>query len=114
MSALNELQDKDNYSNWYQWTGNRSLQLEVVPDVVAEFDKLSSELALLKAELKEARKVIDGTKRLKALLSKDGDYSICRSNKEPMWLGDELIIGGIMEDIDNALLVLDSLRPEKL
>jgi exonuclease VII small subunit len=40
MSALDELKDNNNWGSHYQWLGNRSLHLEVVPDLDAEFLQL--------------------------------------------------------------------------
>jgi hypothetical protein len=63
MSALEELQDKENWSNWYQWLGARSLQLEIVPELVVDFAALRAERDGLAAELAEAIEILSNIDR---------------------------------------------------
>ena len=41
--------------------------------------------------------------KLKELLSPSGNYSVCRKDKQPMGLGDQMIVGEVFENIDNLL-----------
>jgi hypothetical protein len=58
MSALDELKDEENYSG-FRWVGNRSLQLEVVPEVVLEFAALREENDKLKTEMEGAKATME-------------------------------------------------------
>lgn len=46
--------------------------------------------------------IINAIVKLRRLLS-SGDYAICRRDKEPMHLGDAMIVGKAMNDIDDAI-----------
>jgi hypothetical protein len=54
-------------------------------------------------DTKAIEELIENIKELKHLLSEEGDYSICRTDKTNMWMGDELIVDGVLEKIDNSL-----------
>jgi predicted nuclease with TOPRIM domain len=51
----------------------------------------------------EMKELSESIKALKLLLSKDGDYAFCRADKKLMGLGEELMIGDVIERIDKAL-----------
>lgn len=72
-------------------------QLEAV---TAEQDAARAEVARLKAALTALSKPVN---ELKYHLSKDGEFSICRTDKEDMGWGDTMVLGKIVEDIDAAL-----------
>jgi hypothetical protein len=45
MSALDELKDENNWGSCFTWLGERSLKLEIVPEIVNMFSSLESRLA---------------------------------------------------------------------
>lgn len=47
--------------------------------------------------------LITNITELKTILSTDGEYSICRTDRKSMNLGDEMFIGSILEKIDSAI-----------
>jgi predicted nuclease with TOPRIM domain len=51
----------------------------------------------------EMEELAESIKALKLLLSKDGDYALCRADHKLMGLGEELMIGDVIERIDKAL-----------
>ena len=61
---------------------------------------LHAENARLVSELEELAKSVES---LKSMLSTDGDYALCRSDHKLMGLGEELMIGDVIERIDKAL-----------
>jgi len=40
---------------------------------------------------------------IKSLLGPEGEYAICKADGTKMWLGDDMIVGGIFEKADAAL-----------
>jgi hypothetical protein len=53
MSALDELNNKDNWGHYYQWQGDKSLQLEIVPELNEMFEALTAENAKLRTSLEK-------------------------------------------------------------
>lgn len=56
----------------------------------------------------EIRELIESINGLKSLLGDEGEYSICRSDRKPMWIGDSLVVGSVLERIDKAIKVVES------
>lgn len=51
----------------------------------------------------DEQKVIEGIKKLKELLGPDGEYGIGRKDGEPLGLGDQLVIGQVLEDLETGI-----------
>ena len=88
MSRVDELKDqlhecKDNYAEMRE-----------------EAKQSADENFRLVSEMEE---LTDSIKVLKLLLSKDGDYALCRADHKLMGLGEEIMIGDVIERIDKAL-----------
>ncbi len=63
-------------------------------------DTLTTENAKLREALDE---LVTCTANLKFHLSKDGNYSICKSDHTDMWMGETIVIGCALEDVDKAI-----------
>lgn len=63
-------------------------------------DALRAENAKLREALDE---LVTCTANLKFHLSKDGNYSICKSDHTDMWMGETIVIGCALEDVDKAI-----------
>ena len=48
--------------------------------------------------------LVEAVLKLKKLLGIDGAYSICRTDGTPMGLGDLMIVGDALEELDSALV----------
>jgi hypothetical protein len=72
------------------------------------FDTVVRLVVQLQRENVELRAIVDAVpveamRKLRAHLSTDGEYSICRSDKEPMFIGDSIVLGTLFEAIDKWL-----------
>ena len=56
----------------------------------------------------EIRELIESINGLKSLLGDEGEYSICRSDRTPMGMGDGFVVGSVFERIDKAIKVVES------
>ena len=50
-----------------------------------------------------APELLEALIAIKALLSEGGEYSICRTDKENMWLAETLVVGNAFEKADIAI-----------
>ena len=60
-----------------------------------------------KERIKMYDNLIKQIRILKKLLSKDGDYSVTRSDGKKMGLADVFQVGNVFEEIDKELLLID-------
>lgn len=54
---------------------------------------------------------VDALHKLRAHLSTDGDYSIRRTDGEPMWIGETIMLGSVFEAIDKWLDAPQAMQP---
>jgi hypothetical protein len=50
--------------------------------------------------------------KLRKHLGWNGEYSVCRSDGEPMEIWESLMLGNIMQDIDHAMKILEITKDE--
>ena len=56
----------------------------------------------------QVKELVKSVQALKALLGDEGEYSIARSDRQPMWIGDSLVVGSVLERIDNAIKAVET------
>lgn len=54
---------------------------------------------------------VEALRQLRTHLSDDGDYSITRTDREQMWIGDSLVLGSLFEKIDAWLAWQSEVQP---
>ena len=76
-------------------------------DARAEIERLNfvierggETLERLEAENARLREALEA---IKGLLGPDGEYAICKADGTKLWLGDDMIVGGVFEKADAAL-----------